>query len=150
MNLQGEARLRDPPPAVFHSLFDPSVLERCIPGCEDLQKVDDAHAGVHSYRATVKVGVGAIKGRFMADVTVSEIRPPESYVLSLKARSPAGHVQGEAHVRLAEDGGTTRLHWDADAKVSGMMAAVGQRLLGAAAQRFADDFFRRLAEVIDA
>lgn len=146
MKLEGNAELTGLPEAVFGRLLDPETLRRCIKGCETLDEMQDQPEGTRAYAATVKVGVGAIKGRFKATVSLSEIVEPTAYDMSIAAKSPVGHISGTAHVVLSAKDDDTSLTWNADAKVSGVIAAVGQRLLGAAAQKFANDFFTRVRE----
>lgn len=148
MKLGGTAQLNGTPGALFDRLLDPETLRRCIKGCETLEELPDQEDGVHGYAATVKVGIGAIKGRFKATVSLSEIVAPASYAMSIAAKSPVGYLSGTARIKLESGSDGTTLTWAADAKVSGVIAAVGQRLLGAAAQRFADDFFTRLRDLI--
>lgn len=148
MKLEGNSHLNGTPDALFGRLLDPETLRRCIKGCESLEELPDQDEGTRGYAAAVKVGIGAIKGRFKATVSLSDIVAPTSYAMSIAARSPVGHLRGTAHIRLAPDDEGTALTWKADAQVSGVIAAVGQRLLGVAAQKFADDFFNRLQDVI--
>ena len=123
-------------------------MRRCIRGCESLEVLPESEDAARRYATTVRVGVGAIKGRFEATVSLSDIVAPESYAMSIAAQSPVGHIDGTADIRLSKSDDGTSLQWSAEAKVSGVIAAVGQRLLGAAAQKFANDFFFRLREVV--
>ena len=60
------------------------------------------------------------------------------------ARLPQGQAggQGGAHVRLSQQGESTRLAYDVKASVGGKLAQIGSRLVDAAAKKVADDFFR--------
>ena len=148
MKLEGTAQLNGTPDALFGRLLDPETLRRCIKGCESLEELPDQDEGTRGYAAAVKVGIGAIKGRFKATVSLSDIDAPTAYAMSITAKSPVGRLSGTAHIELTPNGAGTSLTWSADAKVSGVIAAVGQRLIGAAAQKFADDFFNRLQDVV--
>ena len=148
MNLDGTANLDGSPDGLFDQLLDPDTLRRCIRGCESLKVLPEEGDSARRYATTVRVGVGAIKGRFDAEVAISDIVVPDSYSMSINAKSPVGHISGTADIKLTAGADGTVLNWTADAKVSGIIAAVGQRLLGAAAQKFANDFFFRLREVV--
>ena len=65
------------PELVWRALLDPAVLARTIPGCHKLDEV-----GPNDYRADVSLGVGVIKGRFTARVTLSDLDPPRGAMLS--------------------------------------------------------------------
>ena len=46
---------------------------------------------------------------------------------------------------LTEEGGGTRVACESDVQVGGLIAAVGSRLVEAAAKKLADDFFKELS-----
>jgi carbon monoxide dehydrogenase subunit G len=129
-----------PQPRVFAALIDPDVLRRSIPGCERLTAAGD---GV--YEATMKIGVAGLKGTYGGKATIREQRPPDSLTLAFEGKGGPGFVRGAAAIRLSPDDGGTRVTCDADVQVGGMIAAVGSRLVEAAARKLADDFFRQLA-----
>ena len=53
-------------------------------------------------------------------------------------------------MQLAPDGDDTNLTSDADVQVGGAIAAVGSRLIDAAARRLSDRFFESLARELSA
>ncbi|WP_353171144.1 xanthine dehydrogenase family protein molybdopterin-binding subunit [Paracandidimonas soli] len=139
LSASGEVKLVAPPEAVFAVLLDPEALARVIPGCHKLQEI-----GPHRYRADVTVGVGMVKARYSAEVTLSELDPPNSLRLSGKGLSSMGAASGSGMVKLdAEDGGT-RLRYDYEAEVSGKVAAVGGRMLEGAARIVLAQLFEQL------
>lgn len=144
MQLTGEYRIEAPRRAVWEALNDQDVLERCIPGCEELEKISDTE-----FTAKVKAKVGPVSAKFSGSVELSDLDPPESYTISGQGKGgAAGFAKGRARVRLAEDGDATVLTYEADAQVGGKLAQVGARLIDAAAKKLADDFFGRFAEDI--
>src|SRR5690606_16951892 len=64
----GEVQLPAEPAAVFAVLLDPNALAKVIPGCHGLQGT-----GENQYKADVTVGIGMIKARYAAEVTLSEL-----------------------------------------------------------------------------
>ena len=144
MKVSGEARVTGPPAAVFERLQEPELLARCIPGCEAMTR-----KGPGVYEAVVKVGIGSVKGTFKATVTLSDLDPPNGYSMGLEGKSPVGHAKGTAGVALAEVPEGTLLTYDGDARVSGLIAAVGQRLLGITANKMAREFFERVRGELD-
>ena len=83
---------------------------------------------------------GCLRGTF----TLTDKHEPESCTVRASARGSAGSVDTTAHMRL-EDGqnGGARMHYKADAKVTGALAGVGQRLIGAAAKKTTKEFLER-------
>jgi carbon monoxide dehydrogenase subunit G len=54
-------------------------------------------------------------------------------------------VRGTAAISLTADGDATRIACEADVQVGGLIAAIGSRLVEAAAKKLADDFFKQLS-----
>src|SRR5438445_13773557 len=132
-----------PPERVFAALVDPVVLQRCIPGCEELKAV-----GPDTFEARLRVGVAGLKGTYTGKAELRDRRPPESLTLTFDGKGTAGFVRGTAHVRLTPEPSGTRVSSDVDLLVGGVIAAVGSRLIDTAARRLADEFFQRLAAEI--
>jgi carbon monoxide dehydrogenase subunit G len=134
-----------PPARVFAALVDPAVLLRAIPGCESLTTVSP---GV--YEATMRIGVAGLKGTYTGKASVRDERPPSALTLAFDGKGGPGFVRGSAAIALAAEQGdtATRVACDADVQVGGVIAAVGSRLIQAAATKMADDFFRRLSDAL--
>jgi uncharacterized protein len=130
---------------VFAALVDPAILQKCIPGCESLVEV-----APDAYEARLKIGVAGLKGIYTGKASVGDKRPPETLTLGVDGKGGPGFVRGSAAIALTEEGGATRVACDADVHVGGLIAAVGSRLIEAAAKKLADDFFRQLSTVLQA
>lgn len=143
MKVAGEAFLHAEPERVYAALTDPAVLVRTIPGCESLEALGD-----DSYRVTVTAGVASIKGTYDGAVRLAEQQPPGSFVLRAKGSGAPGTVEASVRVQLVGDGERTRLTYDADAVVGGMVGGVGQRMLASAARKMAADFFASVDRVL--
>ena len=72
MKIEGTHELRAARERVWRALIDPEVLRRCIPGCERLERT-----GEDAYSATLRTGVGAIKGVFNGHVRLEEPAAPD-------------------------------------------------------------------------
>ncbi|MFC4590363.1 SRPBCC family protein [Sphaerisporangium corydalis] len=122
---------------VWAALQDPAVLVRTIPGCERLEAT-----GGDTYRMTVSAGVASIKGVYQGEVALSEPEEPERFTLRARGSGAPGTVDATVRIRLSEvDGGSTRVDYDAEAVVGGMIGGVGQRMLGSVAKKTAGEFF---------
>src|SRR5947209_10306855 len=89
MKIEGTHELQARRERVFQALTDPEVLKRCIPGCEQLEKT-----GENSYAATLRAGVGSIKGTFKGNVRLEEIRQPEHYRMIVDGKGQPGFLKG--------------------------------------------------------
>lgn len=138
MDMTGEYRIPAPRQTVWEALNDPDILKASIPGCDELTKKSPTEL-----EAKVTAKVGPVKAKFGGNVTLSDLNPPESYVISGQGSGgAAGFAKGGANVHLSEDGpGTTILRYEAKADVGGKLAQIGSRLIDGTAKKLADQFF---------
>lgn len=141
MKLEGSYDLPASQQRVWEALLDPERLSRAIPGCEKLEAV-----GQDEYKATMKVGVAAVKGTFEGKVRLSDLQPPTRYRMAVEGSGSPGFVKGEAVMELSDVEGRTRVAYSADVQIGGLIAGVGQRMLGGVAKMMVDQFFSRVAE----
>ncbi len=145
MDISGEYRLALSRQEVWNALLDPAVLRRCIPGCEELEKLAEDR-----YRARIKTAVGPVKATFTSELRITNANPPESYRLEGEGTAGAvGFGKGYSDVTLTECDGVTVLNYSADFQVGGRLAQLGSRLVVGATRKIADDFFDRLTADID-
>jgi carbon monoxide dehydrogenase subunit G len=140
MKLEGSHQVAAPRAAVWRVLMDPAALQRSIPGCQKLEAT-----GANAYRATIKAGVGAIKGTFTGDLAIADVVPEESYTLTSRTKAPMGFVEGKGKVELEDAGEETVVRYSGEVKIGGMLASVGERLIDAAARKNISELFSNLA-----
>ncbi|HMN72949.1 MAG TPA: carbon monoxide dehydrogenase subunit G [Rhodoblastus sp.] len=141
MEMSGSQRIAAPREKVWAALNDPAVLRRCIPGCETLEKTGD-----NEMAATVVLKVGPVKAAFKGSVALSDIDPPNGYVLSGEGSAGvAGFAKGRATVRLEADGPATVLRYDVKSQIGGKLAQLGARLIDSTAKLLAAEFFEKFA-----
>jgi carbon monoxide dehydrogenase subunit G len=143
MKVTGSARLSAPPERVFEALHDPEVLVATIPGVQTLERVDGDR-----YKMTVVAGVASIKGAYDGEVVLTDQQPPKSFTMRAKGAGAPGTVDATVRVSLAQDDGGTRLDYDADAIVGGMVGGVGQRMLTGVSRKMAAQFFGSVEAVL--
>ena len=141
MKIEGSYDIPAPRQKVWAALLDPAQLATAMVGCERLESI-----GEGEYRATLKIGVGVVKGTFEGKVRLSGLEPPTRYRMAVEGSGGPGFVRGEAAMELAEVEGGTRVTYSADVQVGGLIASVGQRMLGGVAKMTLDQFFSRMAE----
>lgn len=129
---------------VWDALNDPEALKAAIPGCESFER-----SGENQFTARITNRIGPVKASFGFVIELSDLDPPNSYVLHGKGQGgAAGFANGSARVSLEDDGDNTVLSYELDASVGGKLAQLGGRLIDGAAKKLADEFFSRLGEVI--
>jgi uncharacterized protein len=133
-----------PRQVVWAALNDPAILKLCIPGCESLER-----DGEDTLSATASLRIGPVKARFKGLVTLSEIDPPNGYLISGSGQGGvAGFAKGSARVRLEEVSGGTNVIYTAHADVGGKLAQLGSRLIDSTANSIAKEFFANFAREV--
>jgi carbon monoxide dehydrogenase subunit G len=126
MKIEGSADIPAARDRVWAAFLDPNILAQALPGCEKLEAI-----GENEYKATMKVGVAAIKGTFDGKVKLSDLEPPHRYRMAVEGSGGPGFVRG-------------------DAQVGGLIASVGQRMLGGVSKMMLDQFFGRMTDLLTA
>jgi carbon monoxide dehydrogenase subunit G len=139
MEMSGEQLVPAAQAQVWSALNDPQVLKECVPGCESIEPL-----GGDTYQVLMVARVGPVSAKFKGKLTLSDIKPPESYSLAFEGQGgAAGFAKGGAQVRLSSvNNQETKLSYDVKASVGGKLAQIGSRLVDAAAKKVADEFFK--------
>jgi carbon monoxide dehydrogenase subunit G len=146
MEMSGEQLVPASQRVVWDALNDPEMLKASVPGCESIER-----SGDNEFQVLMVARVGPVSAKFKGKLTLSDVQPPDSYSIAFEGQGgAAGFAKGGAHVRLAAEGGKTKLSYDVRASVGGKLAQIGSRLVDAAAKKVADDFFRNFNQKVGA
>jgi carbon monoxide dehydrogenase subunit G len=144
MKITGERTLAVPIDMAWASLFDPAILQQCIPGCESVTQESEA-----LYKAVTVVSIGPLRARFTGSLTIADAQPPRACTLVFEGMGGAvGVARGSAQVSLREAGGGTVLSYEADTQISGKLAQVGSRLIDSVARKLSADFFDKFETAV--
>ncbi len=137
MQLSGEQTIAAPRPKVWGALNDPTMLARCIPGCEKVVRHSDTQ-----FEATVMTKVGPLRARFTGKVEMRDVDAPAGCTIHFEGGAGSmGMAQGQSKVTLTEVAEGTLLRYQAEAAIGGKLGQIGGRLIDASAKKMADDFF---------
>lgn len=137
MEMTGEQLIPASQADTWKALNDTEFLKACITGCESIEP-----AGENAYTVLMTARVGPVSAKFKGKLALNDIQPPHSYSIAFEGQGGvAGFAKGGAQVQLAPAEGGTRLTYTAKANVGGKLAQIGSRLVDAAAQKVANDFF---------
>src|ERR1043166_150933 len=145
MKIHGTHQIHLAREQVFAALVDPQILQHCIPGCQSLEKTAE-----NTYVATMKAGVGAVKGTFKGNVRLEDIQSPSHYRMIVDGKGGPGFVKGTGEFDLSESDGGTAIVYRGEMQVGGVIAVVGQRMIEAAAKMLAARFFTELEKQMGA
>ena len=137
MELKDEVRIPAKLEYVYNCLNDLEVLQKCIPGCEELLETEDG-----SLSAKVVLKIGPIKAKFKGKILLDLSSGPTKYSLSGDGDGGvAGFAKGGADVELVQDGNETILKYIAKSEVKGKIAQLGSRLILSTAKKLSKSFF---------
>jgi carbon monoxide dehydrogenase subunit G len=143
MDITGEHWLPAPPEVVWETLHDESTLRLTIPGCKELtQTAPNAFAG------SASVGIGVIKGLYKGTLELTEEHPYSGATIRVEARSGHAEIRGLGEVQLQASDGGTLVRYHGEARISGPLAAVGQRLLPSATKSLTQTFLKNVEDVL--
>src|SRR5437868_8380110 len=144
MKIEGTHQIHAPRDRVYAALINPQILQRCIPGCQSLDKTAD-----NTYVAMMKAGVGPVKGVFKGNVRLEDMQPPSHYRMIVDGKGGPGFVKGTGDFDLQDVDGGTAIAYKGELQVGGVIAGVGQRMIEAAAKMLAAQFFNKLDSEIE-
>ena len=144
MELNDEVRIPANLEYVYSCLNNLEVLQKCIPGCEELFEHED---GTLSARVVLKIG--PIKAKFKGKIVLDLSNGPEKYSLIGEGDGGmAGFAKGGADVELIKDGKETILKYIAKRSVTGKIAQLGSRLILNTAKKLSKTFFENFREYV--
>jgi carbon monoxide dehydrogenase subunit G len=143
MKVTGEHAFNVPRDQVWEALQDPRMLAGAMPGARRLEPT-----GPDQYTITVDVGVGSVKGTYDGTFALTDKEDGQACTVRASATGRPGSVETVARMRLSDRDGGVLLTYEADATVTGPLAGVGQRLMGAAARRTTEQFLSSLETMI--
>ncbi|HEY3838132.1 MAG TPA: carbon monoxide dehydrogenase subunit G [Bryobacteraceae bacterium] len=130
----------------YQLLQDPTVLAKCMPGTDRLDKLAD-----DEYEMKMKMAIAGIGGLFSGRIRLADQNAPASFRLIVEGTGKIGFLKGEGLLRLtpqgeSDQGVSTDVSYDGDVQVGGTIASVGQRLIDTTSKLIIKKFFEKLSE----
>src|SRR6185369_5244652 len=137
MEMTGEQLIQASQADTWAALNDPEMLKACVPGCESIENHSDT-----DFTVLMTARVGPVSAKFKGKMTLLNVQAPDSYSIAFEGQGGvAGFAKGGADVSLTPEGHATKLSYKVKANVGGKLAQIGSRLVDAAANKVANDFF---------
>lgn len=146
MKIENQFEVAAPIDEVWAAMLDVDRVAACVPGASVLEQL-----GPDSYRLGMKVKVGPVSMQYRGDIEfVEKDQQAHRALLSGKGKETRGHGNAEATsvLTLADLGGRTHCTVDADVKLSGRIAAMGQGIIKDVADRIAGQFAANLQTML--
>ena len=144
MEMTGEQLIHASQAETWAALNDTEFLKACVPGCETIERTSDT-----DFVVQMTARVGPVSAKFKGKLNLSNMNPPHSYSIAFEGQGGvAGFAKGGADVSLTPEGDSTKLAYKVKANVGGKLAQIGSRLVDAAANKVANDFFNAFNEKV--
>ncbi len=145
MHLKGTHTFNAPADQLWAKLMDADTLARITPGVSKLEEIEK-----DKYKAIAQVKMGPVSGSFSGNLDVNDKDEPHSFVLNIKQKSKIGNVAADVKISLnsiTEE--ETELSFDGEAKLSGLLARTGQRVMTGVANTLSKQFFKALEDELE-
>jgi carbon monoxide dehydrogenase subunit G len=106
--------------------------------------------GGDTFAASMRLGIGFLKGSYSGTIRVSEQRYPDSLVLAVSGGGALGNLDASGRLTFLKLGAArTDLRYDGQASVGGRIAMVGETLIRNTAERLMGLFFDCMASHVE-
>ena len=143
MHYDGSFEVPVPKQKVYEFVMDPAKITSIFPDVQDVKVIDE-----NNFTLKAKVGISFIRGMMDVKMSIVERNPPSFAKMKAKGNGMSSSVELENTFTIedAQGGSGALVKWAADAKISGLMASVGSRLIDAAAQKYVGEIIGSLKE----
>lgn len=146
MQLTGKQVLNAPPSTLWQMFMDTDTLAKVIPGISRLERLSE-----NSFKSVLKIRIGPVSGSFSGNLQLEDIVELKSFTLKVQQNSKIGNANAVIKINLYPvDDTKTEVEFDGDAKLSGLLASMGQRLLSGVANTLTRQFFSNMEKELSA
>lgn len=120
--------------------MDTDALARIVPGISRLEKT-----GENTYKSILAIKLGPVNSSFTGDLQMEDIAQEKGFTLKVQQNSKIGNANAAIKISLTPlADNQTEVSFDGDVKLSGMLAGMGQRLIGGVSNTLTKQFFSNL------
>lgn len=144
MKLASEFSVPAPPTTVFKLFFDPDVMRGCIPGCEELVRVDDSTYRGRLVNEVAHVRFSAGFSAAIQSVTDEEVKEVTA-VLKGEDRRLGSSIKIDARLSVRPDGDASLIGYQMDMALWGKLGRLGEPIIRRRSREVELEFARSLA-----
>jgi len=145
MDVKGKHLFNVSKQQLWEYLMDSEVLAKITPGVSKLEILD-----TDSYKTVSDIKIGPVKGSFKGKLKVVDKDSPNSFAIEMEQHSRIGNAHGRIEMNLADaDSQQSELSFKGKAKLSGVIARTGQRVLSGVANTITREVFASLEKHIE-
>ena len=140
MELKGKHTVNATPATLWKMLMDTETLSKIVPGVTKLEKT-----GENSYISALEINAGPISTSFNGNAQMEDILEQKKFALKMQQSNKMGNVNSVMNVELNPiNDAETEVVFDGEVKISGMLAMMGQKVLGNVTNMLTKQFFANL------
>lgn len=145
MQLSGKHVVDATPSIVWEMLMDTDTLSRIVPGISRLEKIGD-----NKFKSILDIKLGPVQSSFTGNLQMDEIQNEQAFTLNVQQNSTIGNANASIKISLLPIATTqTELAFSGNVKLSGMLAGMGQRLIGGVSNTLTKQFFSNLDKELE-
>jgi hypothetical protein len=145
MQLSGRHIVNVTPTLLWSMLMDTGTLARIIPGISRLEKTD-----YNTFKSFIDIKLGLINGSFTGNLRLENVTEPKGFILKIQQSSGIGKANAAINIDLMPvNDSQTEISFNGDVKLAGLLAGMGQRVLGSVANTLAKKFYENLDKELE-
>jgi carbon monoxide dehydrogenase subunit G len=146
MQLRGNHVINASPEIIWNMLIDPDILASIVPGIEKIEKTGD-----NTFKSTVVIKLGPVNSSFTGSLQMDDLEKDKGFTLKVQQNSKVGNANAVVKIDLAPvSENQATVSFDGNVKLSGLLASMGQRVLGSVANMLSKQFFTNMEKEIKA
>jgi uncharacterized protein len=146
MQLTGKHAVNTAPEKVWAMLMDTDTLARIVPGITRLEKTGD-----NTFKSVLEIKLGPVSGSFTGNLQLEEITEQKDFTLKVQQNSKIGNASAVIKIDLLQiDTGQTEISFNGDVRMTGLLANMGQRVMGGVANTLTKQFFANFEKELKA
>jgi len=140
MELKGKHTVNATPTTLWKMLMDTETLSKIVPGVSKLEKT-----GENTYKSTLEINMGPVGASFNGDAQMEDIVEEKKFTLKMQQSNKMGNANSTMKVELIPiNQSETEVTFDGEVKITGFLAAMGQKVLGNVTNMLTKQFFANL------
>ena len=144
MQLTSKHLINAAPAKVWAMLMDTDTIAKIVPGITSLEKL-----GENSFKSILAVKLGPVSGSFTGNLQMEDVQQEKGFTLKVQQNSKIGNASAAIKINLSPAAeNQTEVAFDGDVKLSGMLASMGQRLIGSVADTLSKQFFKNMEKEV--
>ena len=145
MQLAGTHIVHATPSKVWNMLMDIETLAKLVPGVSHLEKTGD-----NNFKSTFEIKLGPVSSSFTGNLQLEDNQEQKGFTLKIQQNSKIGNANAAIKIdMLPAENNQTEVSFNGDVKLSGLLASMGQRVIGSVSNTLAKQFFANFEKEIE-